>query len=131
MNKTNRTYPKLVAKIQVYMSKKTKTQIIFYEFENRDRMKIYLTIWQYYITSLALFWLSISYNMADSKGAFSLSKKRHIWNHRLKNRAVSFCPVYHVCPSLSTRADNISIQFWPRSGPTKCLKLFKPVFKIC
>ena len=29
---------------------------------------------------------------------FSLSKKGHIWHHRLKNRAVSFCPVYHFAP---------------------------------
>ena len=34
-----------------------------------------------------------------SKCAFSLSKKRHIWHHRLKNRAVSFCPVYHFARS--------------------------------
>ena len=36
--------------------------------------------------------------MADFKCAFSLSKKRHIWHHRLKNRAVSFCPMYHFAP---------------------------------
>ena len=33
-----------------------------------------------------------------SKCAFSLSKKRHIWHHRLENRAVSFCPMYHFAP---------------------------------
>ena len=33
-----------------------------------------------------------------SKCAFSLSKKRQIWHHRLKNRAVSFCPMYHFAP---------------------------------
>ena len=33
-----------------------------------------------------------------SKRAFSLSKKRHIWHNHLKNRAVSFCPMYHFAP---------------------------------
>ena len=39
----------LVAKIQVYMSNKTQTQIIFHYFENRDHIKICLTLWQKYI----------------------------------------------------------------------------------
>ena len=40
-----------------------------------------------------------------SKCAFSLSKKRHIWHHRLKIRAVSFCPMYHFAPvSPTTRS---------------------------
>ena len=33
-----------------------------------------------------------------SKRAFSLSKKRHTWHRHLKNRAVSFCPMYHFAP---------------------------------
>ena len=42
-----------------------------------------------------------------SKRAFSLSKKRHIWHHHLKNRAVSFCPMYHFAPvsPISYRSD--------------------------
>ena len=40
-----------------------------------------------------------------SKRAFSLSKKRHIWHHHLKNRAVSFCPVYHFACYLPHKCD--------------------------
>ena len=40
-----------------------------------------------------------------SKCAFSLSKKRHIWHHRLKNRAVSFCPMYHFAPVSPIQSD--------------------------
>ena len=44
VNETNRTYPKLVAMIQVYMSNKTQHSNYFHYFENLDRIKICLTL---------------------------------------------------------------------------------------
>ena len=43
VNETNWTYPKLLARIQVYMSNKTQNHFFPY-FENRDRIKICLTL---------------------------------------------------------------------------------------
>ena len=44
------------------------------------------------------------------KCALSLSKKRHIWHHRLKNGAVSFCPMYHFAPVSPTSQSLVMTQ---------------------
>ena len=63
MNETNRTYPILVAKIQVYICTyriKPKAQIIFHDFKNRDRIKNMLNF-------LAIVYENVLFNSMQEK----------------------------------------------------------------